>query len=492
MSILSEIVKRKYLLGYIGAFAAIAIFFSYRLTKVPPGLTIDEAAFGYNAVLLGETGRDQNGRFLPFFVLSIEGRDWRQPVTQYFMAIFFKVFGANLFNLRFTSIVVMLVTLVLIIYLSRNLFGELGGILSAFLFLTVPLIMIQSHLGLDNIMPLPFVLVWMIGIYNYLKAREVKWLLIAGISLGIGFYTYKAMRAVVPVWCVLTALFLAVENMGKRGGAIRALIPAAVFSVAVFPFFAIIPLLELKYAGAVFDRQGFNWSSVYDFLYPFFSSFDPSFLFISGDATAYHSTGKHGMFLLASLPLFLTGLFKTIKSKDRYLVFLIIAFFSAPLLFGFVNSVHRASRLMAVIPLYVLVSSAGGLALLQAKKRLLFGGILLLMLVNYGDFVNYYWYEYPKMTGQWFSRPVNDSYLRFSQKSEELGLLPFISKDVYKSDGENAHFFEAAYFPEKIQVVDREESLPAGGIIMTPRREVPGLEKIDLEIPFYYLHFKSS
>ena len=61
----------------------IGTFFAYRLNKVPKGLTVDEAAFGYNAVLLSETYHDENGRFLPFFVLFFEGKDWRQPVTQY-------------------------------------------------------------------------------------------------------------------------------------------------------------------------------------------------------------------------------------------------------------------------------------------------------------------------------------------------------------------------------------------------------------------------
>lgn len=96
---------RKYLV-YFFIFVASLVFFSYRLNDVPPGMTIDEPAFGYNAVLLSETLHDENGRFLPVFVLSLDGKDWRQPVTQYFMAGYFKLFGPSVYNLKFTSVIV--------------------------------------------------------------------------------------------------------------------------------------------------------------------------------------------------------------------------------------------------------------------------------------------------------------------------------------------------------------------------------------------------
>jgi hypothetical protein len=79
----------KQLLIWIIISSLVAFIFSYRLLQVPLGLTADEGAFGLNAVLLSNTLRDENNRFLPFFVLSLNGTDWRQPVTQYYLAGFF-------------------------------------------------------------------------------------------------------------------------------------------------------------------------------------------------------------------------------------------------------------------------------------------------------------------------------------------------------------------------------------------------------------------
>jgi 4-amino-4-deoxy-L-arabinose transferase-like glycosyltransferase len=87
-------------------------------------LTDDEAAFGYNAVLLSRTAHDESGRFLPFFVLSLDGQDWRQPVTQYYLTALFKIFSPSVFLLRFSSVLVAITSAVLLYLLSLQLFNR--------------------------------------------------------------------------------------------------------------------------------------------------------------------------------------------------------------------------------------------------------------------------------------------------------------------------------------------------------------------------------
>src|SRR3989344_1171156 len=153
-----DILKPRFALLLILIFSI--IFFSFRLSRVPSGVTSDEAAFGYNAVLLSKTLHDENNRFLPIFVLSLNGADWRQPVTQYYLTAFFRLFGSSVFNLRYSSVVITLVSAGLLYYLSYKAGGHKLALFSSFIFLTTPLIMIQSHLGLDNIMPVPFTIIW--------------------------------------------------------------------------------------------------------------------------------------------------------------------------------------------------------------------------------------------------------------------------------------------------------------------------------------------
>ena len=456
----------------------LTVLFSFRLTETPPGFTSDEAAFGYNAVLLSRTGHDENGKFLPFFVSSIEGKDWRQPVTQYFQALFFKFIPPSSFTLRLTSVIVFLASAVLLFYLARNLLGDFGGLLSIVLFASTPIIFIQSHMALDNIMPVPFTILWLLLIYLYSKKGNPKLLFWAGVSLGINFYTYKAMRGIVPVWYILSVLYLM-----KKG--IREVLT---FSLGVLPFAAIIPYLKVAYPGALFGGYRPGFTNVYDFVYPYLASFDPSFLFIKGDSTPYHSTGVHGMFLLASLPFFLTGIYQAVKKKNFWL-FIIAALFLAPLISSFANSVHRASRLLTMVPPYILISSLGAVYIFE-KRKALFYFLAFFVLINFASFAGFYWYKYPKKFVGEFNQTEDATYKIFSNEARSRNLMPFMDYDAYVADGEVSHFLEAAYFPEKINKLKSDETLPQGSILLSNREKVEGAERVDIALPNFYLHVK--
>lgn len=449
------------------------VLLSFRLTDVPPGMTSDEAAFGYNGALLAKTGRDQNGKFMPFFALSLEGKDWRQPVTQYATAGFFKIFGASLFNLRFVSVIAALASLLLIMYLVKNLWGIFPAIFSAVVFITTPIIFIQSHMGLDNIMPVPFIALWLLSLFMFQKTKQKKYAILAGVSLGIAFYSYKAMRVIVPVLGGLSLIYLWPKVIH--------------FLIGVILFVVIIPFLRAAYPGAL--AGGFQWHDLSwdSFFYPYLSSFDPSFLFIKGDDTVYHSTGMHGMFLLASFPLFLTGAYQAIKSKDKFLLLVLISFFLAPLGMGLVNSVHRASRLLALAPFYVILSTLGVETLKKQKVFLLV--VSFLIVLNFFSFVNYYWYTYPKFAQSYFSQTREENYSVLAREAKLRGLTSIIDRDLYKADGDVAYFYEAAYFDEKLLQFVPEDSLPDDAILMTYREDVKSAKKI-MELPNYKLYVK--
>ncbi|MBU0569446.1 glycosyltransferase family 39 protein [Patescibacteria group bacterium] len=530
------------------------IFFSYRLTQVPQGLTIDESAFGYNAVLLSETFHDENNRFLPAFVLSINGKDWRQPVTQYFMAGYFKLFGASIYNLKFTSVVITTVGGLLIFILGNYLLGKKGGALSLLFYATTPVIMIHSHLGLDNIMPIPFVLVWLICIYLYEKSLSLrvlskvegrgnlvvqqkklrllhkiytelaerarndpnKYLILSALSLGIGFYSYKGMRSFVPVWSVITTIYLVLPalksfwNPAKRGERIswkfinsikKDLKPTLTFILSILPFYAIIPLLEYKYAGAVLGQTNLKIDSVYKFLLSYISSFDFSFLFITGDILPHHSTGVHGVFLLASLPFFLIGLYQLISSNlvilegvrttDRiprkFFKLLTISFFTGPILFGFPGSIHRASRLIALVPIYSLISALGATHLLKGKRvfKIILASLAFLVIINYYNFVNYYWFQYPKDTYHIFYRTeIGEAYETLYEEAENKGLKAYVDYEIVRNEklsdqGITDTFLRSIYFPKYPNVWNEKKTLLEKSILMSKNPNVLNLEKLN-------------
>ena len=491
-------VSRNKLLGiFLGVVAIIfiALFFSYRLLEVPSGLTVDEAAFGYNAVLLSETGRDQNGRFLPIFVLSIDGKDWRQPVTQYYLAGLFKVFGASVYGLRFSSVIITIISTILLFFLTSKLLSTRWAIFSSLIFLTTPLVMIQSHMGLDNIMPIPFTIIWLYRSYLFTKTQKKRYLVLSALSLGINFYTYKAMRAAVPVWVLVTIGYILIYHYKDHWFLTikKSFKDILVFSLSVFPFFAVIPFLEMKYAGAILGGSSPSFSSIYSVIYPYFSSFDITFMYIMGDLTKFHSTQQHGMMLLATAPLFFTGLYYAVRRKGFW-AFVLISYFSAPLLFGLVGSTHRASRLMMLIPLYSLLVTLGAKQLWENIPKIYYRSslilIILLMVINYTDFVNYYWFTYPKFTEEVFGHlDYYKSYEKLAKEASARNLAPYIVEDIASSSGESGRFFEAIYFEAPTIKIHQDEIPPQKSILMTHRENVPEMNKLPMDST-YYLQIK--
>jgi len=433
------------------------------------GLTVDESAFGYNAALLAKTGLDENGRHLPIFVLSIEGKDWRQPVTQYYMASFFKLFGSSVFNLRFSTVFVTLVSFFLIYYFSP---------IAAFLFLTVPLVMIQTHMGLDNIMPVPFTIIWLIGLYLYTKTKNTKHLIYAAISLGISFYTYKGMRAITPIWTILSCLYIFYLNKYS----FKKLKPIIIFTLAIIPFYLAVPYLNHKYPGSILGGSRPKISNVYEAFYPYLSSYDPTFLFIKGDSTPFHSTDRHGMYLLATLPLFLLGTYVLIKKNDKFYNLVLIAFFFGPLLYGLVDSVHRASRLMCLIPLFCLITTAAVRYLINKKQKILLILISLLIIINFADFLNFYYGSYRKFTQNYFGtmEPYR-SYEALALEAKKLNLTPYIASNLVEK------FFTTVYLGPKPNIIDDNNLPPKGSILLTNRENIPGMKLLPINLKYYKL-----
>jgi hypothetical protein len=483
--------NRKIIIGLIGLATAFLLF-TFRLEEVPTGLSVDEASLGYNAILLSKTLHDQNGRFLPFFILTINGRDWKQPIMAYSLAGLFKIIPPTQYSLRLGGVIVVLVSLCLTYLFISKLFNPKYGLIGCLLFISVPIIMIQSHIAHENIMPLPFVLTWLICLLLYEKKKSWKYLFLAGLSLGIGFYSYKSMRLIVPVWSVLTCLYLVTNNFLSQKKINFSLIQSAlIFGLSILPFFAITPWLEFKYAGAVFDNKDTNFRYYYDFLFPYLSSFDPAYLFIKGDITIWHSTDRHGMFLLTTLPLFIIGCYQAVRHKGFWLLIL-LSFFSAPLLFGFVDSVHRFSRLLALIPSFVALSTLGISTFIKVKPKLFSLIILItigvLSLLNYYDFISYYWYDYPKFSQSSFSLDVHKSYKTLSSLSRHNQITPVIESSIFTSNSESSQFFETAYFDKPLKLWNAEETLPPGSILMTQQEKQPNLKRLNIDSsPYNFL-----
>lgn len=460
---------------------------TFRITDAPPGINGDEATLGLSVYLISQTGHDSEGRFLPIFTKIGAVPDWKHPVTVYITALIFKIFGPSLFTLRATSVIFTLISIWIIYYLLKELVDGKTAFIGVLLFIATPIVMIQSHLAHENIAPIPFVSFWLLMVIKYTKKQNQKLLLFAGISLGLSIFTYFGMRIISPVLIVLTLLY--VYYLKNKNG-VKYINHIKWFILGLFPAIVILLIAKLYYPGSVLGLyRPYKIGDYQSLILPFISAFDPSFLYINGDSTPYHSTGKHGMFLLATLPLFIFGMVDIIRNKKPIRVFILISFFLIPFLFGLASTVHRASRLLVLVPSYIAISAIGFNAIRAFKWKIVNRAILIviffLISLNFIDFVSDYWFDYPQRVNQSFEKPVHNVFKRVEGIAKKENLKVFIHDDIILRRPSAYIFFANAYLTNRWEKWEENSTdLPKNSIVLVTdqvfQRSIKGKEGLDI------------
>ena len=99
LKIIKAINKEFFFLFLIVLFAAALRF--WNLTGVPPSLSHDEVAIGYNAYSVLNTGKDEYGVSFPLLFRSFD--DYKLPGMIYASIPTIKIFGLNELGVRFPS-----------------------------------------------------------------------------------------------------------------------------------------------------------------------------------------------------------------------------------------------------------------------------------------------------------------------------------------------------------------------------------------------------
>jgi hypothetical protein len=188
------------------------------------------------------------------------------------------------------------------------------------------------------------------------------------------------------------------------------------------------------------------------------------------------------MMLLTTAPLFFIGLYQSIRKKN-YMSFVALSFFTAPLLYGLVDSVYRASRILVIVPSYVLICILGLETIFKYKySKIILSFLSLLALINFVSFVQYYWFTYPKFTENIFGNMSrNESYRAFAEEAKLRNLPHYVDSDIYEG------FFDNIYFNKPSTIVDGKDIPPKPSIYMSAQSIIPGFQKLDVKMPHFSL-----
>lgn len=383
---------------FFSIFFVLAIFlYSYHLDVTPVHLNQDELMFSLNANSIAKTGYDFYGKPMPFYFLHLD-TFWATPIITYVTALFLKFLPLTESIIRLPSIFIGIISIALVMFLVNKIFNKLNiTILTGVLMVLTPGLFMNSRLLLDNVYIIPFVIIWLISMYVFLKTDSKYALFISGLSLGLGIHSYHAAKIYMPLYFVFTLLVLLKAKASFKKFAVLCLgfaIPIIIF----IPWLRMYPdtlFSQVRYVSGIDkDFSKFNLPRIVG---SYFSYFNPKILFTSGDRTLVHSTGKSGVFTFITIFLLLFGLLEAVRRKDIFSKILILGLVTFPVAPALINDPGRISRALVVIPFVIILSSYGIYYLSNSKDNLLRKLLYILIgisLIEFSIFQNDYFGDY--------------------------------------------------------------------------------------------------
>jgi len=353
--------KNKIFLIFIFIAAFLIRFYNYQY----PPLLWDEAALGYNAYSILETGKDEYGQTLPLIFKSFN--DYKPGLYVYLALPFVKLLGLNELSIRLPSILIgslipiFLFFLILKIDKKNYKLAYIAAILTVF----NPFNITYSRLAWEtNILTFEIIL----ATYLYFTNKHLWSSLIIGLMLYtyqggklsalilifILFSIYKSKiftkQFIVPVFLLgLPILYgLLFNNNSNR------LKVASLFS---YPRSLQETQLIIKESGQLnynlFHNQLIYFSR--NFFQRYFNHFSPEFLTFVGDwQNARHGAPYVGVLLFPSIIFLFLGLFNYKKEQKFFLYWLLLI----PLSSAFTRDSVSATRSMSLsIPLMYFTAS---------------------------------------------------------------------------------------------------------------------------------------
>jgi 4-amino-4-deoxy-L-arabinose transferase-like glycosyltransferase len=425
----------KYLIIFILLLAATLRLVA--LDKFPAGLNADEAAIGYNAWSLLETGKDEHSTSWPLVFRSFD--DYKPPIYFYLVLPFIKVLGLNIWAVRLPSAILGVASVYLIYLIAQKLFvistknkNHILPVLSALILAVSPWHLQFSRGGWEVNAALFFIL---LGVWGFLKGlTKPKYFYLFVTSFVISIYTYHSARLISPL-LALGLIILYWKDLFDSSVHLSKM--KIVFSAASLGIVLSLPLAaqllskegQSRFTGvSVFSDTGPLWQALemrrehgtddlmvktlhnrylsygLRFTKNYLSHFSPRFLFVTGDEIARSKVPGMGQTYLFLAPFYLIGLLVLLKLDTKPKKFILFWFLISPLAASLTfQSPHALRSQNMVIPL-TLLCSLGIVTTLDFLKKIslplvlpLFSLLLCLSGSYYfARYLHLYYVHYPK------------------------------------------------------------------------------------------------
>ena len=401
------------------------------LDRVPPYLIHDEAQGALQAHAIATTGRDISGRWLPMYFTEPEFPPGRDPVLIYVTAIGLKFLDFSEAGARTPTALIAVLNLVLMFFAARAIFDSTwAGLLAAAMMALTPMHFIRGRLLLSPLYSIPFVLGWLWSLRRFEQRPSTRGFIAACAWLAAGMYSYLAAVVMMPLY-MLMSVGLAAKSLRLRG----LVIAAAVGVVCLLPMAAwyvthpernaqIVNAYQLagdrSLGTAIGSRVNLYWQF-----------FDPSYLFVSGDASLINSTRTSGLFPWAFAALLPVGLIAIFRSTQTIGWVVAAGFLTAPIV-SIISGGIEMNRIMFAIPFAVLVAAHGAVALWRGRSmsKAAAAALVVSIALQFIPFHRYYMSDaYRTRAAPWLSGNVREGMRELVARSGNAPAV-YISTDI--------------------------------------------------------------
>ncbi|PIS09388.1 hypothetical protein COT75_01780 [Candidatus Beckwithbacteria bacterium CG10_big_fil_rev_8_21_14_0_10_34_10] len=334
----------------------------YRLNKVPPSLSWDETAIGYNAYSIWKTGKDEFGFRLPFAFKSFG--DYKSPLLVYLTVPFVGIFGLNEWAVRFPSALISFFTAIVVYLLVKELFkNNKISLITGFLMAISPWHLQFSRPAFEPNLAFFWVTT---GVLMFLKGlKKPMFFILSSLSFMLAMYSYHSPKLFLPFFLVGLGIIYWHKIFKKEN--IRYL------SLSFFLALLLsLPLLKIHLggeAGARFTSTGifytkeggkkpFDFKLIGEIGKSYLVHFSPQFLFFGNNDNFRNKMKSNGLFYFIEAPFLLIGFWFLLKQKkEKWAKLLLTWIFLAPIpAIITIEAPHslRASNLL--IPLMIVIS----------------------------------------------------------------------------------------------------------------------------------------
>lgn len=347
----------------------------FDLDKNPNGFYVDEAAIGFNAYSLAETGKDEYGKDFPIFLRSYGV--YASPLYTYITALVTKLFGLSIFSTRLLSAVsgVLSIPLIYLIFKNLSIFKNKHiPLMGALLFAISPWSIFFSRGAFEANLGLFLTLV---AVYFFLLSKEkTNYIIFSFLFLGLSTYAYQSNRLTSLLFIVGFTTLIYLRKFQELFKNRYLLIAVFIFLIIEIPqiFLLNTPAFNARQTNLFYSqaiqmqvKEDFDYlphpisfSVVFlrEFSSRFVSYLSPRNLFFYPDSDLQRSFPELSLFYPWLVVPYFVGFYMLFKRlRKRNIQFLLILLFSALIPASLTGDPFSTLRsLVAILPVLVIIS----------------------------------------------------------------------------------------------------------------------------------------